>query len=371
MNSNLKILIVSILVFLPRIAISAPSISGVSGVFTHGGAVVITGSSFGSKSTPAPIDFEQFEDSVEDGTDLEDESVWNVAASAEVKYNTSSQRTINSTLNVKDRLRRDYSPGGPFSRQVFSSAGSKIISFWVYMTIYNLDATGDWQWKVWRILTEDQHTAPPGILNQSWWNSDGSFARFYFEKSGMSPAGSPGGFTYKTDQWVYVEALIKECSDIDIQDGEAYFKVMCSDGTVTTNQFTATATRTTSNPDILDWIRLGYGMENAANADNEIYVFFDDIYIDNSWARVAIGNAAVYTNSTHIEMQSPIAWASGEITITANQGSFSINDTAYIFVFDSDGTASDGYEITIGDGTISLSGSQTITAGGSQTITIE
>lgn len=76
-----------------------------------------------------------------------------------------------------------------------------------------------------------------------------------------------------------------------------------------------------------------------------IKMFFDSIYVDNSFARVEIGDAATYANSTHREIQPAASWSDGEITIDVNRGSFS-GGQAYLFVVDESGNASPGYPIT-------------------------
>jgi len=76
------------------------------------------------------------------------------------------------------------------------------------------------------------------------------------------------------------------------------------------------------------------------------YEYWDNLYIDNTQARVEIGNASTYATCTHREIQIPSAWAAGSITVTANTGSFA-DGAAYLFVIDGDGTASAGYPITV------------------------
>ena len=81
-----------------------------------------------------------------------------------------------------------------------------------------------------------------------------------------------------------------------------------------------------------------------------LIVDLDDIYLDSTQARVEIGDNSSWDNCTHREIQIPTAWSSDLISITANQGSFSEGDTAYLFVVDENGNISDGYQITIGSG---------------------
>ena len=79
----------------------------------------------------------------------------------------------------------------------------------------------------------------------------------------------------------------------------------------------------------------------------EATYYFDDIYINNSWARVEIGDDPDYDSCTHREMQIPTAWSSDSVDITVNQGSFQNGTTAYLFVVDEDGAVNTaGYEVS-------------------------
>ena len=81
----------------------------------------------------------------------------------------------------------------------------------------------------------------------------------------------------------------------------------------------------------------------------DVYQYYDDIYINNSWARVEIGDDPDYDSCTHREMQIPTAWSSDSVDITVNQGSFPDGATAYLFVVDEDGIVNTtGKSITFG-----------------------
>ena len=99
-----------------------------------------------------------------------------------------------------------------------------------------------------------------------------------------------------------------------------------------------------------DWktLVLGWYLANTA-AGSSVDIFFDDIYVDNSWRAIYIGNNANWDNVTHWEIQLPTAWSATSITATLNAGTFTSDSTTYLFVIDSDGTASSGYQITFGN----------------------
>jgi hypothetical protein len=76
------------------------------------------------------------------------------------------------------------------------------------------------------------------------------------------------------------------------------------------------------------------------------YVYFDDVYIDDSWARVVIADQPTLEASTHREIQIPSAWSDTSVTITVNQGSFPSLVGAYLYIIDSNGNVNaDGYPL--------------------------
>jgi len=74
--------------------------------------------------------------------------------------------------------------------------------------------------------------------------------------------------------------------------------------------------------------------------------YIDDVYIDNTWARVELGDSSDYDFCTHREIQVPSAWSSDTITVSANVGSLGGVDELYLFVTDHDGNVSDGFLVS-------------------------
>ncbi len=76
---------------------------------------------------------------------------------------------------------------------------------------------------------------------------------------------------------------------------------------------------------------------------------FDDIFIDFSRARVEIGDASTWTATRKKEVQIPVSWADGRITVRVNSGEFAAGSTAYLYVVDSNGAVNErGLAVTIG-----------------------
>jgi hypothetical protein len=80
------------------------------------------------------------------------------------------------------------------------------------------------------------------------------------------------------------------------------------------------------------------GFDPSVSSTYANYIFdFGDIYIDNTQARVVVGNASTYGAVTHEEIQIPQAWSDSEVTVTVNRGSFSGEPELWLYVFDANG----------------------------------
>jgi len=97
------------------------------------------------------------------------------------------------------------------------------------------------------------------------------------------------------------------------------------------------------------WTFINYWGNIKVGDGTKEKVYIDDPYIQvGTQARIEIGDNVTWVNCTHREIQIPTAWSSSSITATVNQGSFKNGDSAYLFVVDGDGNASNGHPITIG-----------------------
>jgi len=96
---------------------------------------------------------------------------------------------------------------------------------------------------------------------------------------------------------------------------------------------------------------------------SDCYAFLDDVYFDNTQARVEIGNNAIFANCTHREIQVPTTWSASSIQISFNKGSFASGTKVYLFVVDASGNASNGFGITVGS-SVAGGGAPPTTPGG-------
>lgn len=164
--------------------------------------------------------------------------------------------------------------------------------------------------------------------------------RFYAE-AGAGPAPSLAGYMVPTNAWFTEEFQLHQ-GGTDISDTTGKFWI----NGVQKASFSI-ITRTASSPDQWRWLSI----ENFWTINpppSGAYVYFDDVYIDTTWARVMIGNASTFSACTHREPLIPTAWSASSITAYFNQGAFSNGQSVYVFVVDSNGNASPGKQISIG-----------------------
>ena len=68
--------------------------------------------------------------------------------------------------------------------------------------------------------------------------------------------------------------------------------------------------------------------------NNDACRFFDDVYVDNTYSRVIIGDAPKYADCKIVEPQIPVEWSESSITLVVNQGALP-NGKNYLYIFDS------------------------------------
>lgn len=335
MKLILKILFFSFL--FPSIVLAAPAISNVSGTISSGQSVAIAGSNFLSKSPAAPSMWANFEEGSVDETDLCTGNLSN-----QIVTITQVKTASNSLYAVR---------GAPTGSTPFIGVSdSNNPTVYIFVKRYYDDA--DWwsnctgggeNFKTLRFWPAP-HSGYPNFIIQD------AFGQMNYA-SEMTQGTAKLSDTYPPVQQWNIEEYEADQGTLDTSDASIKVWYNGVDGGDKTFQG-----KTTDNP--TNWGDFLVQGQNS-NCDNSNYMYFDDLYIDTTWSRVMIGNASTFSNSTHKEIQIPTAWATGEITVVVNTGSFE-NGQAWLYVVDSNGDVnSSGFEITIGEAQAS-----TLTTGG-------
>jgi hypothetical protein len=313
------------------------SISSTSGSITDGQNITVSGSDFGTG--PTVHKWDDFDNGI-DGNVIS--NGWEVPQSPtyEPVYDDQNNRSgsslsVHAPVGTEDLV---YAHGATLS-PVF-------VTFWIYR-----DTSGVTNNKWFRIWN-DYHAITPKLTAIEQWGTGANMVNIASATEYVMTSQQITPFSQTT--WERMEVYVVEsASPGGTFDGTA-------DGTVFVWQQTGGVGNTFSKTLNKDGNQLTNS--NGYSTHFEEVVFFDncegtscetwadDIYIANSLARIEIGNNSSWASCTHREIQIPTAWSGTSSNIIINQGAFGDTDTAYLFVVNSTGVASNGYEITFGSG---------------------
>lgn len=352
---------------------ATPAITSTSGVLTHGSLLTISGTGFGTKASgqAAPVKFDDFEDGTL-GESVVSKGWWN----AELPYDnkTYDNTSIATRKGVSTQHIRWHSYGwaapegqmaGTFGKGGlgFESTHKAFLNLWANLDF--IDGTPEFgpgtacQLK-WITLLSDgpqpwgdssyyRHESEPSVRLYLWTKDFVHTSNLHMttEKGYLEPSiGSPEVFPTE-HHWFNVSLLYKESSDFGTKDGAArvYFsRTPETDGVYGRAERNNMQTRAVGDNGPIHSVVLGY---LSTQGFHEVNSYWDDIYIDNSWARVELGDSPIYDSCRHREIQICSTWTDKSIRFKANQGGFDPG-TAYLFVLDEENHPSAGFPVTIG-----------------------
>jgi hypothetical protein len=105
---------------------------------------------------------------------------------------------------------------------------------------------------------------------------------------------------------------------------------------------TGFSTRTAANPELYTHLFFDQISNNLLSPGKHLY--FDSIYIDDTWQRVVISDEPTWQNAVYAsgskrkrEIQIPISWSNTEIQISVRQGALANLGTSYLYVLNAQG----------------------------------
>ena len=328
-----------------------PAISSASGQWSHSASVTISGSGFGTKTTAAPSVWDDAS-----GTNLSDkwDGWWPSAASASSNM---AYRSVMRGIQPPHSRTGRYLAGNHVGEA--ADAGYNVM-VWKRRTVTYPSST----YASWYVRMDDAwvfggdnnfknyawSVGPEPYEGNYWYleynprptSRSSSCAWTLYDSGGMglSPAMTWGDSCTNPmgGQWVKVELFIRwsRSSDGFVQVYENGRRVVNYSGR------TDNASGSTRVEGIGGYARI-------RNSNN--WRYYTDIYLDTTLSHVILGNASTLSASTKREVQVPTAWSNNSITANVNLGAFANGQTAYLYVFDSNGNANPtGYPVTISGG---------------------
>lgn len=322
---------------------AGPLISGTSGSFNNGSSITITGSGFGTKAKAAPIRWDDFENATVGQTvNQASGGWWNQNSETTWKINSSNQRN-NSSRNAIAEL---YRSGVIYKNGVgFKQSGKTYINLWCRFDW----GTGDdsYQIKLFRAAASCGNNAySPHVAAFAWFYTSGSSRIQWINKApeyGMASTNLYTRLPHPKDRpapvWLNLGMMI------DARSTNGSVTVWSSDHRGGAMLKASRSGQVRTADATFDGMKIG---EYVGNGGSGTTLFYDDIYVDNSWSRVELGDKPDYNTCTMREIQVPSQWSGSSVTVTMNQGAFDEGDQAYLFVVDGNNNVSRGYPATIG-----------------------
>jgi len=326
---------------------AAPSISSVSGSVIQGQNLVISGKYFGTKSPVTPWLYDDFESGASNGLSATGRSStvgnhsWQYydmnGGGGPTNYDNSQNFNGNySVTEINGGNGNNLWVGGQATQQRYVS----------YRFRYSGNLTGGYVWKFDRTtsgLNNQGNENPPydAFPNFGFGNLDGGYfnngdGNFYNYK-GWPTVGA-------ANTWHRIEDYFT-MSTKGVSNGTMQIWV---DNLLNTNYVNnlMTCSNSASVCQIDTWM-----MPLMANDTSSLQTWVDDVYIDNTLARIEVCDSPTWANRTKCVLQIPnTTWNDNTIQAKVVQGQFGSGAVAYLFVIDGSGNVSNGQPITFGSG---------------------
>jgi len=356
--------LILLFVLLPALCYGVPVIDApVIGSIVDGESITITGSGFGIKNPVAPKRWADFNG----GTvgELLDEDGWYITYSA----NTYCwpEYSVNET--------RDGTPVGQF-------CGERSLDGYDFQTMRTdgaiiTDQKCFVKGKIW-FDWGTNYPPPPGEISKVklmyWYPSTGNYsddpevqlvaefdgntgsgnnrwARYEVLDCGFSGERTQYTATFNNHQWNDFQFVFDKGS-LDTPDAYLLTTINYNDFFQSGDTYPINGSHMECSGGLtLNRFMIGAYLSNVP-AGHTVKLYYDDVYVDDTWARVEMGDNISYTSCNNREIQIPRdTWTDGQLTFTVNVGTFTPGQHAYIFVIDADNNPPDeGVRVTVGSG---------------------
>jgi hypothetical protein len=346
-----------------------PSINSTSGTWSHGNSVTISGGGFGSKSTAAPVVWDDCSSGTYP-TDAGWSGYWpNHGESSYYLHYTTPIRGIGLPHGNISRYMAgchgdDEGYWGGYNvmcwkTRTISSFPSYTYASWYARAddnwVFNLGNPPDNNFKCY----DYSYGGEPYCMNDSthsnWYASYGppnpssttSSVQWVINDDGGSmtnPDANDHNYWWDSATnpmsgvWVKLEMAIK-FTDHNGDGGDpdnGYIKLWDNGALRIDYEGPTDRYAGTSRVDAIG----GY-IRDSGNSNQ--WRYFADLYLDHTLSRVVLANASTLSNATIVEPQIPSSWGSSSITVTVNEGKLTGN--VHVFVVDADGNVSGGYQV--------------------------
>jgi hypothetical protein len=348
-----------------------PTISAVSGVLANNNVITISGAGFGEKATAAPLEFQRFEGTANAPVETE------IPSWPGYRYNglgsdgsiLSSERSHSGATSAMNRMPEM----GQFATNYhkYTPSDNVFASYWLYIEMVSTDEYRDdsltTQIKLARV-TSDTDAGGGGVYNGTPTDNGGTwrwspvYAYTAAIGSGTSvngPLGIDAGVTYPMEtegatggsryvsapinKWTRIDYWVQNSSAPGVADGVFGFSIPG----IANREYGGLVTVEEGKSHQQNAFILGNMIANFVSPlGNSLAIFTDDVYIDNTRAKVEIGDNPDYYDCTRLDICPATSWGANSVTVALNSDAVPAG-TNYIFVMNSSGAPSAGHEVSI------------------------
>jgi len=343
----------------------AATLTKVSGTFTNGQSITVTGSGFGTAPTDASfIDAE----SGAVGNPIVETGWSRSTASAEAggPWTTpvySSTKALNGTKSIKCALPSGVY-GCTFDVNYPNGVGKLYLSYWIYADYKKFPPENHFQWKTFRFTPTDIISGTSPDFGMSIWPSgDGSCYQAYHTVDYPSPTGTgdisladvvPDKNIWRSDcmprgEWYRMEVLVNE-SDPLVANGTQVIKYYSTskNAWVTWSNYVGNIITRSSADKRYRWLHIGEYIGNPSTG-KDVDIYWDNVYVQRgTYARFELCDSSSWSTCKKRQVQQPTQWSSSSVVIKFNQGPFTSGQQTYLYFIDDAGNASNGLLITTG-----------------------
>lgn len=329
-------------VFLPELVWGAPVIESISGTLGNGQSITVYGSGFGSKDQARPqlwdtVDNQVTYQALTDGDTIPSGGAnpWPENQDGLFKMeSTDPQRN-----SFGGEVYKGTGMGVKLNNKTIANSGKIYLAWWFKPSVDpNTATTGGHSSKFVRL----SNSGDPVNKTFSWTQMNNYVYRTdegYCQQSGGSYWDSWSGVA---NQWNFQEVYM---------DGRNRIYEISVNGNSLRN-----GVWNLCNTFDFDQV-WSLGWDSGGTEPLSMTVWMDDIYLDNTPQRAMLCSGSSWSSRGNCENQIPSSWSDEGVTLTLNQGSFSLGGQAYLYVVDATGSANaSGYPLTIGT-TVSGTGS--------------
>ncbi len=319
---------------------------GTSGSLVHGQPFFLTGTGFGTKSPATPDKYDDFSGGATGETVT---NGWTATSNCTAQDGPHNNLDIpiyaddpvrgQSALAAQCRF-HDLSGSSHYTSasQIKFTLNTSAASFYLdaYMQLKNVTGTNEtmqnFKWLAVlyngnnsRLLYQQNFGVDCNVVGDSSLLAGSYDYRF---------PGAGGLLPQYVDTWIHIQMLGRMDSTRDANDGILKFWV---DHTLLLNltNFRYRGSGWPEGSGLFDAVEVGQ-YRTPSNETDECTTNWANVYFDTSWARLELGNDAVYDDCTIREIQKPLTWGTTALSFTVNKGALSAG-AVHLFVFDSTG----------------------------------